>query len=168
MKNNMKNNMKKLEMYVFVKKNGELDDLGGYEFVKVMAKNFNLFKPEVDAMDKARTANKEFQEYNKEFNAIIQEHSEKDEKGKPIVNKLQDGRETYNIIDTKEVKKLANDLEKKYKKAIDDNNDNVKKFNEELETDVTFEFSKVNEDDLPKEITGKHMKLINSMIEWNK
>lgn len=160
--------MKKLEMYVFVKRHEELDELSGYEFVKAMAKNFNAFKFEVEALDKARAASKEFQEYNEEFNKIIQEYAEKDESGKPIVNSLPNGRETYNITDTKKVEKLVKDLEKKYKKAIEENNENILKFNAELETDVTIEFTTINEDDLPHDITGKQMKIIDSMIEWNK
>jgi predicted transcriptional regulator len=160
--------MNKLEMYVFVKRNEELDELGGYEFVKTVAKNFNLFKTEVETLDKARAASKEFTVYNEEFNKIIQENSEKDENGSPIVNKLPDGRKSYKIIDTPKVEKIVKDLEKKYKKAIDDNNDNVRRFNEELETEVTLSYATINEDDLPKDITGKQMKIINSMIEWNR
>ena len=50
--------MKKIEMYEFIKGFDGLENLEGYEFVKGVTKNYNLFKNELEVLEKAKNTNK--------------------------------------------------------------------------------------------------------------
>ena len=155
-------------MYILVKQYAGLDELEGFEFVKAMAKNYNSFKDEAELLDKARANNKKYDEYTNEVNGTIRANSELDANGNVIVNRLPNGRESYNIIDSNKVDTLLKALEKKYKDAIDTFNRATDKFNTTLEEEVTTKIYMIKEIDLPKAINGKQLRMINGFIEWDK
>lgn len=160
--------MIKEQMYVFVRDNEILDELEGYEFVTANAKLLDIFTPITKIMDKGRSPSKAYKEYQEAVNKIIKENSEVDAKGNVIVNRLPDGRESYNIIDNKKVQKLIDELNKKHKDAIEAHDEKTTKFNDELEETIKVKYEMFKESELPKKILGKHMKIIRPLIDWTK
>jgi len=161
--------MKKINMYVFVKRFNEVDELEGFKFVKTVSKNFNLFKGEVDSLDKGREANKSYKEYITKSDTLLKEYAELDDKGNPISNKLDNGRVSYNIKPDgrAELEIKLEELTVTYKEGIEAHTKAEKDFMDDLETDVDIKFATINEDDLPINITSKQILLLDEMIEWN-
>ena len=161
--------MKKIEMYEFIKGFAGLENLEGYEFVKGVTKNYNLFKNELEVLEKAKNTNKGFGEYQEAVQAVIRENAKKDENGEFIIGKDEAGRENYTLIEeniTKGNKKLKS-LETKHKDAITTQQENEQKFLDELNSEVSEDLSMINESDIPKNITAKQMKLVFSMIKFD-
>ena len=159
--------MKKIEMYEFVKRFNELEELEGFNFVKTIAKNYNSFKDEVELLDKAKGANKEYMSYLKEADELIKEYAEKDKDGKPVIIDNDKGK-SYKIDEDKSI-----ELESKLKalanthiKGIETHKDNIDKLNIELLLDVDTKIHMLNECDLPTNISTKQIKLINGFIKW--
>lgn len=155
-------------MYEFVKKFDQLENLEGYEFVKCITRNYNYFKVELEVLEKAKSANKDFTAYQEAVQALIRENAKKDENGEFIVQRDDQGRESYTLIEENipKVNKALKSLETKHKPAIEKQQENENKFIEELNSDVGESLSMVEEADVPRNITPKQMKLVYSMIKF--
>ena len=162
--------MKKVVMYEFVKRFNELEELEGFNFVKSIVKNYNQFKGEVEAIDKARSSNKAYNEYIIKSDNLLKDYAKKDEEGKPVVEQLTGGRLAYTIEkDTKlELETKLTELRDSSTDAIDNHNKTEEAFITDMDSEVEGNYNMIAEDDLPITITSKQLQLVNGFIEWNK
>lgn len=163
--------MKKIETYEFIKGFQDLGNLEGYEFVKMINRNYDKFKTELEILEKAKNKNDEFVKYRAEVQAIVRENSEKDEKGNPVITTDEKGNQTYSIMteNMETVNKKVKALDEKYADCIEKQKENEDKFIEELNSDVKKEdLIIIKEEHIPKNINSKQMKLVYGMIEWDK
>ena len=63
--------------------------------------------------------------------------------------------------------KTLKSLETKHKASITVQQENEQKFIDELNSEVSDDLSMINENDIPKDITAKQMKLVFSMIKFD-
>jgi len=159
--------MKKKDVFKFVKNYELFKELEGFEFIKNNSRNYDLFKSEMDSLEKALNTNKKFNEYQEKGNELLIKHSVKDESGEVISNELPDGRVSYNIEDKTEFNKNMTKLNIQYKDAIATQEKNMIKFNEAMEEEITGNYRMIKEDDIPANINQIQMGLVRPFIEWN-
>lgn len=135
-------------------------NLPGVKFAYGVSKNLNILKPEVIALEEARKQSPEFQQYEKERVVLAIKHSEKDEKGKPIILENQ-----YKLADQEAFDAEFIVLKEKHKDAIEKREAQVKEFNDLLEKEVKLELHKIKLEDVPATITTKQMNDIFDLIE---
>ncbi len=158
--------MKKKEIVELNRNLQTLSNLKGVKFSYAVAKNIEITKSEVIAIDKAKESDKEYLDYDKERVKLAESYSNEDEAGKPII-KLDpaNGQYNYDIFDQKKFDKDLEKLRKKHKKAIDAKKKQEEDVKKLLEEEVKIDLHKINISDIPEEISVNQMKGIVIIIE---
>jgi predicted SpoU family rRNA methylase len=114
-------------------------NVSGVKFSYFVVKNLHIIKSEVDNLQEIRKN-------------ILETNSEKDKKGKPILENVDSktGIGNYKIID-----------EKKFEKDMEE-------FNKLLDEEVRLDFYKIKMSDIPETITSQQMMAIFNLIEEEK
>lgn len=114
-------------------------NVSGVKFSYFVVKNLHIIKSEVDNLQEIRKN-------------ILETNSEKDKKGKPILENvdLKTGIGNYKIMN-----------EKKFEKDMEE-------FNKLLDEEVSLDFYKIKMSDIPETITSQQMMAIFNLIEEEK
>lgn len=158
--------MKKSEVLSLYRNLNQLGALSGVKFAYAVAKNINILKDEVEAMDKALESDEKFQEFEKERVALLEKHAEKDDSGKPKKEGAENGSEQYVMGENlKRFEKEFDVLKKEHKEAVDARDKQTEEYMKLLETDTEITLYKLKMDDIPETITTRQMAGIYSIIE---
>lgn len=129
-----------------------------------LVKNIKKLEPEIEALNKAlETDSDEFKSYVNETRGIYEQYVDKDEQGN--FKLVQNGVILKNPEDRDIVQGLINDLDVKYKDAILARNEELNKYNEILEEVSEIDFVKIKLADLPEEVTGDVIYILDDLIE---
>lgn len=137
-------------------------NLVGVKFAYAMAKNSALLQPELDALEKASTPTKEFQEYDSKRLELIQKYVAKDKEGKP----LEVGG-SYVLEDPELWGKVFEEFKKQgdNQKIVDDRQKQSDDYNKLLEENVEITLFKVALEDIPPTITTGQLIGISSLVK---
>jgi len=158
--------MKRGNVYV-LKRGHDICKLKGKKFTYVISKNKRSLDQEVEDMEKFKLPSEEFKNFQKDLEDIRLKHAKKDSNNKPIIinrpGPMGRPQQAYDIDGPEDVnspfRKDVAKCEKKYKEAIDKQEDIMKKFQEEfLQEEVEIELLQVDYDeDVPDDITQDEM-----------
>ena len=153
--------MKKLEILQLYRALNTLGQLQGVKFSYAISRNLAVLKPEVEALEKASSPTPEFMEMDKERIKLVEEHAEKDEKGKP----KKKGNEYVIPEDKKEDFENAFEAFKlEHKELYDAREKQIEEYTALLETESEVKLHKVNLVDVPQNITVQQMHAISSFV----
>lgn len=135
-------------------------NLPGVNFAHAVAKNLNLLKTEVQALETARKASDEYTVFEKERIELAKKHAKKDDKGKPVIV-----GQNFEIEDMESFESELATLKEKHKEAIEKREAQLKDFEDLLQKEVEINLHKISLEDVPQGITTKQMTDIYSIIE---
>lgn len=135
--------------------------LSGVKFNYAIAKNINLLKGEVEAIQKSYEANEDFVKYDQERVELAKKHSKKDDKGEAI---LINGNQ-FDIEDLKAFQNEFNILKETHKEAISNREKQLKEVEELLEKENPIELYKIKMEEIPEDIKTEDMNAIFILIE---
>ena len=154
--------MKKTEIIQLYRNLNTLGQLQGVKFAYAISRNLAILKPEIEALEKASSPTPEFLEMDKERIKLVEEHAEKDEKGKP----KKKGNEYVIPEDKKGDFENAFEVFKiEHKELFDAREKQIEEYNALLQTESTIVLHKVNLADVPQNITVQQMHSISSFVE---
>ena len=154
--------MKKSEILTLFRALNTLGQLQGVKFSYSISRNLAILKPEIEALEKASAPTPEFLEMDKERIKLVEEHAEKDEKGKP----KKKGNEYVIPEDKKEDFENAFEAFKiEHKELYDAREKQIEEYTALLETESDIKLHKVNLADVPQNITVSQMHSISSFVE---
>ncbi len=139
--------------------------LKGIKFAYAMAKNRNLIKQELTTLQEIVKPNEKYSEYENKRIKLCEEYADKDEKGKPKMEILNEATKEYVISDRKGFDKALEDLRKEYKEVLDERDAQIKEVNELLEKESDLVPFMVEYEDLPQDITGNMLSLIINLVK---
>jgi len=146
----------------------EVSDLKGVKFAYAVSKNKKKLSEEMQAIDHAQKPSEDFIEYEKNLRELATKHAKRDEAGEIIHQKNEAGQIGIAIADDDVVFTKAKEaLDKKYQKAIKEQEAINNKIQEILEEEVNLEvlnFHQVAISDLPEELTANQIEKLEFMI----
>lgn len=131
-------------------------DLKGIKFAYAILKNKQKIGREIEALNKSLKPDKKYSEFEKERIKLCVKHCKKDEKGKPIIEKMKYIGLDKNAKFEKEVKKL----QKVYKETLDNFQKLKNEYNQAIAEEIDFEIHQIDKKDLPVDITPKQLESI--------
>lgn len=132
----------------------------GVKFAYTVARNLNILKPIMNAMDKALAISPAFTEYEKARVALAKEHAEKDAAGKPKVE-----GDNFVILDMPKFDKALATLRETHKAAIDTREKQLKEYKELQDEEVSVDLYTIHQGLLPNDISTHEMTAIFPIIE---
>lgn len=132
----------------------------GVKFAYTIARNIKSLKPLMESMDKALAIPKEFIEYDKLRVDLAKRHADKDENGKPKVEK-----NNFVIKDVKAFDEEINALQEKYKTVIDARQKQLDEYKVFQDEEVEVEVFPISQMLLPEDITTKELTSIFPIVE---
>jgi len=143
-----------------------VSNLPGAKWSYAVARNITKLKPEVEALQKAYSADKDFVEFENKRIELAQKHAVK-EKGNPKKIKIGNNEE-YIIADKDKFNKELTPIQKKYKKAIDERKKQIDDFNDILKEEIEIDLYMVSSEYIPEGITPAQLSNIMPIIEEKK
>jgi len=143
-----------------------VSNLPGAKWAYAVARNITKLRPEIEALQKAFTAGKEFLDYNKKRMDLAKKYAVKVD-GKPKTIKVG-STEEYLIDDEAKFNRELDKLKKKYKKAIEERQKEVDDFNEILKEEIEIDLYMINSDYIPEGITPAQVSAIMPVIDEGK
>jgi len=158
--------MKKSEVLLLYRSLNQLGALSGAKFSYAIAKNINILKGEVEALDKALEPDEKFQEFEKQRVALLEKYAEKDDTGKPKKEGTEGGSEQYVMGDNlKRFEKEFEVLKKDHKDAVDARDVQIEEYTKLLETDIEINLHRLKMEDVPETITTRQLAGIYEIID---
>jgi hypothetical protein len=118
------------------------------KFSYFVAKNRLSLKNEREAINEAQEPSEVFKTYDQDRGTLAEKFADKDPNGKPIIQNNQ-----YVITEKwNDFEKELEKLKKKYKKVIDERNEQLEKLKEFLNEEVEFEGHQIKLDNLPSDL----------------
>ena len=146
-----------LNLYISLNKLGHLQ---GVKFAYGIAKNINILRPEVEAIQKAQDAAPEYIKFDQERIDLAQSMANKDEKGNPETNGM-----SYAITLREDFDREFKKLQDKYDEAIKDREKQMGEYEELLKEEVEVKLYKIKLSELPEAITTEEVNKIFNIIE---
>lgn len=140
-------------------------NLKGAKFSYAVARNIELLKPEVTALQKAIDISSEYKEYDAKRIELCKQYANKDDSGEVILLNKGKPDEKFDIKDQKAFDLELDKLNKENQAVIDARTKQIKDFSELLEEDKEIAFYKCNLKDVPEEITTNELRSIIDIIE---
>lgn len=137
-----------------------LSNLKGAKFAYAIAKNKEFIKTEIEALKEATKPSEEFEKYNKARIELAENHADKDEDGKSVIEGNQ-----YKITDMDKFNKEHDKLKEEYKEALEAHKKQQDEFNALLEEETKLELQMIKIEDIPQDITVEQMEGIKVLIE---
>ena len=136
----------------------------GVKFAYAVAKNMNMLKPEVQALEKALEMSPEYKEFENKRIELVESYAKKNESGKPVFDKVKN---SYDIEEGKEevLNKEFEKLKAKNKKLFDARTKQIDEYNALLKTEIKIKLYTVPLSVVPETITTQQMHSIFDMIE---
>ena len=134
--------------------------LQGVNFAYDVAKNSQIIKHELMALQEAVKPSDKFIEFDQKRIELCREHAEKDEKGGSIIVGSEFSIKDKQAFDAD----LAN-LRDEFRDVQDARENQIKEYEQLLEEPCDLNFHKVSKDDLPENITAEQMLGIIEIVE---
>jgi hypothetical protein len=156
-----------IEIYFKVFGNRSLLALPGSKFAYFMEKNYSILDTEIKKHQKYNSEQIDIrgkldQKYLDAEKEVLEQYCARNEKNEPVIKNGM-----YSITDIEEFKKSKAAIIKK-SKIFTKEDLKVEKYNKAMDaymdTEVTFEFRKINEDDLPQNLSGEQRIIIKDFI----
>lgn len=160
--------MKKGELVALYRNLNQLGNLNGVKFSYAVAKNLNIIKPEIEALEKSMELPDKYKEFDNARVALVEKYAVKDENGKPKKEKADNGAEQYVLPTGPEEKKFNKEFEalkKEHKEAVDLRDKQVEEYTKMLTEESTVALYKVKLEFVPEAITTRQMAGIAEIIE---
>ena len=130
------------------------------------AKNHRTVREALEDLEKTREPSEGFRKYEKEWGDLVREHSEKDERGNPIV---REGGQVH-VDEDPEVKAefvaKHESLREGYVDDIEAHEKKIETFVELLDMDCSLKLAKIEVGDIPEEfVTGALLVSIEEMVK---
>lgn len=154
--------MKNLDAITIYQNKDILNQLkGNYSFSKAVTLNLKKIKEELEYINAYVKPSKSFLEFMSKKEAILKEYSDGNTQKGDLVN--------YHIKPELESEYSAKitELIEEYKDSIEEAKDNNLKYQEVLNTDCTINFLKINEKDMPNDISIEQMDLLINWIDMD-
>ena len=152
--------MTKQDVLEFYQNMNQLGELKGVRFSYGIAKNLNILKPEIEALQKALEPTKEYQEFDVKRIELVKKYAKLDDKGEPITS-----RNEYILDDEKAFNKAFEVLKKENKELVDKRDKQIDEYQELLKTESTIELYKIKLADIPEIISAQQMYGISLIVE---
>lgn len=138
----------------------QIKNLKGSKFNYAIAKNINILKPEVEAIQETAKPRESFVEYDTARIELCKKHAKKDEQGEAV---MKGG--DFDIEDMKAFDKELKKLQETHKQALDDRETQMKELDALLKEESPIELHKITLSDIPEDITTVQMNSIFTIIE---
>jgi hypothetical protein len=143
------------------------EKLNRYAAIWVL-KNISKISEEVNMIQKVATPSEKFMEFEKKRFAIILEHCDKDENNNPVLEKDQEGRQHFRMLNSLNREKNSNEIKKlieEYKEVIEEQKKNEAELKVLLEEDIDIqELIKIDLKNLPDMISPKNLEVIEFLV----
>jgi len=138
-----------------------LGDLKGVKFAYAIARNINICKPEVEALQEALKGSDEFLEFEAKRVELAKEYSKKDENGKPLSE-----RGAFVMADEDKFNKKLEELKnsKEYKDVTKIREEQVESWEKLLEEESSLKLYSVALESVPEELTVRQMTAIADLV----
>ncbi len=155
-----------------IKFNNALHDsagMPGVKFAYANSKNRKILKSEMESLLESKKTSEDYVKYETELRSLVEKHAEKDEDGNPVQVKNKSGEFALSVPDSDKVfKKDFKALEKKHKKALDQQIQKTADYKEILEEEVDLDdlgIYRISPDQLPPQINSIQIDDLDLMIE---
>jgi len=160
--------VKNRDLQGFKKDFSSFHHLTGVDFVLKLNRNLRLVIDELDLLENLRVETAEFKAFKTEGQALYIKHSAKDSNGNPKTEPIQtpQGIIRKYVTDNANKPTLEKEikaLEKKYKDAVDLQNQKEQDFASAMDAECTLKFSLIEKGDLPEKITVEQLGLLTNM-----
>lgn len=142
--------------------NNVFSDLKGVKVTYALARNKAILKNELEILEKTFVPSEKFLAYESERASLLQELSDKDEKGSP---KIVNNEYVLSPANVSIFKESLDKLKITYEKEIKEREEQVAKFNSLLEEPISFILHKIRLEDIPQDINQNQMNLLLPLIE---
>lgn len=139
-----------------------LVNLSGVKFTYGVARNLNLLKPEVEALEKALSPSEEFSKIDLQREEKLKEFARKDKDGKPVIDKL---KMTYELEDEAAWDKEFKKFRKVNETAYEARDKQIAEYTELLKTPSTVNLFKIKLNEIPESITTQQMAQIFDLVD---
>ncbi len=156
--------MKKLDLYRLKQGLESVGDLAGIKFAYAVAKNLRKVAAEVSILDDLFAPSAAFARYEECRLALCEQHSEKDEDGKPRVVNGSNGTFTYAIADRAAFEAELQKIRVVHEKAIKDRDDQVRRHEEFLKEPAELDLHLIDLDLVPEQISAGQMAAILEIV----
>ena len=154
--------MKRKELFQLKQALERVSTLKGVKFAYSIAKNLQEVNKEIEAVNKAIAPSEEFMKYEKERIKLNEEYAEKTEDGSP---KVLNNNYVISPRNRGSYEKRMEDLKNKHKKVLSERDEQIKEYQALLEENVDITLHKIQEDNLPSDITAEQIHGILQVIE---
>ena len=154
--------MKRKELFQLKQALESVSTLKGVKFAYSIAKNLQEVNKEIEAVNKAIAPSDEFMQYEKERIKLNEEYAEKTEDGKPMV---ENNNYVISPRNRGSYEKRMEELKKKHKKVLSERDEQIKEYQALLEENVDITLHKIQEGNLPSDITAEQISGILPVIE---
>ena len=138
-----------------------LGNLKGVRFAYAVAKNTNIIKPEIEALQEALKGSDEFLEFEKQRVELAKKHAKKDENGKPLSEGgsfVMENEDKFNVL----LEKLK--YSSKFKSVTKEREDQLKNWEKLMDEESELVLYSIALDSVPEEITTEQMVVISELI----
>lgn len=154
--------MKKKELFKAVESLNSVSELKGVKFAYTTLKNKKKIEEEIKFLEEVVKPSDKFLEYEQERIQLCNQFADKNEDGSPVIEnnqfKIQD-MDTFN-------KKLEN-LKKSYDGVLEEREKQIFEYNSMIDEEVGIEFTKLNLNDLPTDISAEQLEKIDFMVNFD-
>ena len=154
--------MKRKELFPLKQALERVSTLKGVKFAYSIAKNLQEVNKEIEAVNKAISPSDEFMKYEKERIKLNEEYSEKTEDGNP---KLENNNYVISPRNRGDYYKKMEELKKNHKMVLSERDEQIKEYQALLEEDADIALHKIQEGNLPSDITAEQISGILPVIE---
>lgn len=127
-------------------------------------KNKKIIEPEVEALREAlKTDSEGYTKYIGEIRDIANEYGEKDAEGNIVAT--QTGFKTAEGVEQDEVQTKINDVNEKYKGAIEERDNQIEEYNKMLTEEVDVDFYEISLEAIPEDVDSQIINVLFDIIK---
>lgn len=153
--------VKRVELMQLGNSFNAVSDLKGVKFAYAILKNKKIIANELEVLQTLAKPNPKFREYETKRVALCEEYCDKDEKGKPKVEK----NNYVGLEENEKFKEELNKLQEEYKSVLDNQNKKREEYITLMQEEIEIDLYKVILDNLPEDITPKQLESIKLIVE---
>lgn len=160
--------MKNKDLLILLESKNSFLKLKGFKFVKTMYLNFKLIEEHLEIAKTYYNLLEKVNKFFEEKKELLSKYAKKDEKGEPIYSKQEDNLLKFEI--DSEDENFKNEMLKlvdKYKEDMEAFETVMKEFSTFIEQDCDINFHKINEKDVPQDISLEQLSLIADWIKFD-
>jgi len=162
--------MKNYDLFVLTEQLAQnierLKALKGAKFTYGILKNIELLEKEVKSLVEVSKPAEAFLSYDKDRVDLCVKFCKKDENGELLKKDSGNGQAEYDIdINSEEWKDAITKLKETHSQALSDRDEQMKQYNELLDSELSIELNLISLNDVPNDISLDLMKIIKPFIK---